>query len=385
MRSFWLLFILLFVTYFSAHISWAQSFTQTIGGASAQDGIGSMPTQTGYLAGVRDHDPQLGRHVGRSYRLSGTGSLQSSVDLPLNGSVFLQGMATASNGVAFQFGSVLPLWGDQHQGLVVKFNEQGDVVWTALDSLSESVQYFGATGVQDDGVVVCGVVEGTTGHDAVISRYGSNGEQQWTRVLESATNEEAYAVAVDGTDLIVTGRSVNFSGTSDMLFARLDLDGNLIWSTTWGGSAMEEARAMVSIGNGQFVAAGWTTSYGTFNPTLNAIPAHVHLVAVDLQGDTLWTKTFGNADLEHRAYALTMATNGDLLLAGEVGTFGRSDALLQRLTQSGDMIWERTVDTGKEERIVHLLPRSDGFIGTGRSFGEFGRQVLFIRRNNDGF
>lgn len=344
-----------------------------------------MPTQTGYLAGVRDHDPQLGRHVGRSYRLSGTGSLQSSVDLPLNGSVFLQGMATASNGVAFQFGSVLPLWGDQHQGLVVKFNEQGDVVWTALDSLSESVQYFGATGVQDDGVVVCGVVEGTTGHDAVISRYGSNGEQQWTRVLESATNEEAYAVAVDGTDLIVTGRSVNFSGTSDMLFARLDLDGNLIWSTTWGGSAMEEARAMVSIGNGQFVAAGWTTSYGTFNPTLNAIPAHVHLVAVDLQGDTLWTKTFGNADLEHRAYALTMATNGDLLLAGEVGTFGRSDALLQRLTQSGDMIWERTVDTGKEERIVHLLPRSDGFIGTGRSFGEFGRQVLFIRRNNDGF
>lgn len=170
-----------------------------------------------------------------------------------------------------------------------------------------------------------------------------------------------------------------------MLFARLDLDGNLIWSTTLGGSALEEARALVAMGNGQFVAAGWTTSYGAFNPTLNAIPAHVHLVAVDLQGDTLWTKTFGNADLEHRAYALTLAANGDLLLAGEVGTLGRSDALIQRLTPSGNMIWERTLDTGKEERIVHLLPFNDGFIGTGRSFGEFGRQVLFIRRNNDGF
>ncbi len=385
MRSIWLLFLLLFVTYFSTHTSRAQSFTQTIGGASAQDGIGAMPTQTGYLAGVRDHDPQLGKHVGRSYRLSGAGSLQSSVDLPLNGSVFLQGMATASNGVAFQFGSLLPLWGDQHQGLVLKFNEQGEVIWTALDSLTEGVQYLGATGMQDGGVVVCGVIEGTTGHDAMISRYGSNGEQLWTRVMESATDEEAHAVAVDGTDLIVTGRSVNFGGTSDMLLARLDLDGNLIWSTTLGGSALEEARALVAMGNGQFVAAGWTTSYGAFNPTLNAIPAHVHLVAVDLQGDTLWTKTFGNADLEHRAYALTLAANGDLLLAGEVGTLGRSDALIQRLTPSGNMIWERTLDTGKEERIVHLLPFNDGFIGTGRSFGEFGRQVLFIRRNNDGF
>ncbi|MBK9763265.1 MAG: hypothetical protein IPO87_07850, partial [Flavobacteriales bacterium] len=55
------------------------------------------------------------------------------------------------------------------------------------------------------------------------------------------------------------------------------LDGNLITEHHLGRIALEEARALVAMGNGQFVAAGWTTSYGAFNPTLNAIPAHVHL------------------------------------------------------------------------------------------------------------
>jgi len=385
MRTFGLLFIVLFTTFASEHYCRAQSFTQTIGGVSAQDGIGAMPTPTGYLVGVRDHDPQLGRHVGRSYGLSATGSLQSTVELPLNGSVFLQGMATVPNGIAFQFGSVLPGSGNEHQGLVVKFNDQGDVTWTALDSLSGSVQYFGATGLPDGGVVVCGVVEGPTGHDAMISRFGPNGEQLWTRVLESLTDEEAYAIAADGTDVIVTGRSVNFGGTSDMLFAKLDLDGGLVWTTTWGGTAMEEARAIVAMGNGQFVAAGWTTSFGAFNPTLNTVPPHSYLIAIDLQGDTLWTRSIGDADQEHRTYALAIAPNGDLLTGGEVGTTGRSDALFQRFTSTGSLVWERTVDTGKEERLVHILPLPDGLVATGRSFGEFGRQLLFIRRNSDGF
>lgn len=385
MRSFGLLFIVLFSAQASLHHCRAQSFTQTIGGASAQDGIGAMPTPSGYLVGVRDHDPQMGRHVGRSYQLSATGSLQSTVDLPLNGSVFLHGMATGPNGTAFQFGSVLPRSGDQHQALLVKLNNQGDVIWTALDSLSGSVQYFGAAGMPDEGVVVCGVVKGQTGHDALISRYGPNGEQLWTRVLASFTDEEAYAVAVDGPDLLISGRTLNFSGTSDMLVARLDMNGQVVWTTTFGGTAMEEARAIVPLGNGQFVAAGWTTSYGAFSPVLNAIPAHAYLVAMDLQGDTLWTRAFGNATLERRAYALAKAPNGELLLAGEVGTLGYTDVLLQRISPTGALLWERTIDTGKEERLVHILPLSDGLIATGRSFGEFGRQLLFIRRNSNGF
>lgn len=380
-----LLCIVLIWTYSDPPSCKAQSFTQTIGGLSAQDGIGAMPIPSGYLVGIRDHDPELGRHVGRSYRLSATGSLQSTVDLPLTGSVFLQGMATAPDGMTFQFGSVLSRSRGQHQGLLVKYSDQGAVIWTALDSLSGNVQYFGATGMPNGGAIVCGLVEGPTGHDAVISRYGPNGEQLWVRVLESLTDEEAYAVAVDGTDLIVTGRSVNFSGTSDMLFARLDLSGEVVWTTSFGGSAQEEGRAIVPLGNGQFVAAGWTTSYGAFNPILNSIPPHAYLVALDLQGDSLWTRSIGNAAQEHRAYALAIAPNGDLFTGGEVGTSGHTDALFQRFTSSGTLIWERTVDTGKEERLVHILPLNDGLIGTGRSFGEFGRQLLFIRRNSNGF
>ena len=71
--------------------------------------------------------------------------------------------------------------------------------------------------------------------------------------------------------------------------------------------------------------------------------------------------------------------------AGERIDQGRSDALLIRRTSSGAPVWERSIDTGKEERLVNVLPMADGMLGTGWSFGEFGRQLLVIRRNADGF
>lgn len=319
MRTLVLLCIVLIWTYWDPPSCKAQSFTQTIGGLSAQDGIGAMPIPSGYLVGIRDHDPELGRHVGRSYRLSATGSLQSSFDLALTGSIFLQGMATAPDGMAFQFGSVLSRSRGQHQGLLVKYSDQGAVIWTALDSLSGNVQYFGATGMPNGGAVVCGLVEGPTGHDAVIPRamhqmVNKSGSGCW----RAFTDEEAYAVAVDGTDLIVTGRSENFSGTSDMLFARLDLSGEVVWTTSFGGSAQEGGACHRS-------SWEWPVRGRRLDHQLWRIQLHLELnSSTCVFGRTGPAGRFAldtfdrQCHPEHRAYALAIAPNGDLFTAGEV-------------------------------------------------------------------
>ncbi len=362
----------------------SQSFTQTIGGASAQDGVGAMPLAAGYLVGVCDNDVDIGSHIGRVYDMSAGGGLLGIQDLVFPGPTFLQGMANATDGSAFLFGSVVPTGSNEHQGMIAKYAVNGDLSWTALDSAGGSHQFLGAAALPDGGVLACGVSTVNGGHDALVVRFNSAGALLWTRTVESATDEEAHAVAVEGDDVILAGRSTTFSGASDMLFARLDLEGNVIWNTSWGGTVDEEGRAIVSNGNGSFVAVGYTTSYGPLSPVLNATLAQVYIVSVDLQGDTLWTRTIGDEGSFLRAYSVVKASNGDLLIAGETGTIGESDALLFRLSAVGDMIWERAIHTGKEERIVHLLPLNDGMIGTGWSSGEFGRQLLFIRRNADG-
>lgn len=363
----------------------AQSFTQTIGGASAQDGVGAMLSSDGFRIGVRDHDPVTTRHLGQVYTMGAAGGFVSSTTLELLERTFLQDLINAPDGSAFLVGSVLTEPGNGHDGLLIKLSSTGAVLWTRILAAPGSQQYFSATALADGGAVVCGVNEAGAGHDALIARFSVSGDTLWTHIEPSVTDAEAHAIVNAGNDLIVTGRQANFSGTSDVLLLRLGMNGTPAWTTTIGGPENDEGRAIVTSGADTFIIAGWTDSYGAFDVTSQSRPRHAYLVAIDLEGDTLWTKAVGDTLYARSAFALASAPNGDLFLAGERYGSALSDALVARLTSSGSLIWERTLDTGKEERLTHLLALPDGFLGTGWSFGPFGRQVLFIRRNADGF
>lgn len=370
---------------FGHHHCMGQSFTQTIGGVSSEVGIGASAVGDGYRVSVRAYEVPATHQGGSVYSMSATGGLVSGAALALDGEVFLQDHVNAADGSVLLIGSIIPANVTDHDGLLVKLNMDGSVAWTMHPSLPGSQQYLGGYALPDGGVVVCGISATDDGHEALVTRSDVNGVVVWSHVEPSATDAEAHAVAVEGTTVMVTGRQKTFGGTDEALFLRMDLDGAVIWNTTKGGSANDECRAIIGTGDGTFVAAGWTNSYGTRDLTRDTIPFHTYIIAIELDGDTLWTKALGDTLFERHAYAMEAAPNGDLLIAGERSTSGLSDALLLRLSPLGGPIWERAIDTGKEERIVHLLPLADGMVGTGWSFGEFSGQLLFIRRNADGF
>jgi outer membrane protein assembly factor BamB len=111
---------------------------------------------------------------------------------------------------------------------------------------------------------------------------------------------------------------------------------------------------------------------------------NLHLIKIDANGDTLWTRTHGDILKDREAFTIALATNGDLIVAGTVGTAGESDALAARFSANGQLLWEQRYDTGKEERILDLRAISDGFVACGWSFGAQGRQALLLRRNASG-
>ncbi|HRH69138.1 MAG TPA: hypothetical protein PLB89_06510 [Flavobacteriales bacterium] len=362
-----------------------QSFTQTSGGVSSEVGIGATPIDNGYRVSMRTWDVPTTHQGGTVHTLSSTGGFLSASQLAVDGMLFLQAHVNAADGSAFLVGSSIPTGETDHDGSVVKLDPDGSVAWAMHPSIPGSQQYRGGAALSDGGIVVCGISGTEDGHEALVTRFDANGVVVWNHVQPSGTDAEAYAVAIEGSNVMITGRQKTFGGTDQVLFLRMDLDGAVIWNTSKGGAANEECRAIISTGGGNFIAAGWTNSYGTRDLTRDTIPFHVYIVAIELDGDTLWTKALGDTLFERHAYALEAAPNGDLLIAGERSTPGLSDALLLRASAVGGPIWERTIDTGKEERIVHLIPLNDGLVGTGRSFGEFSDQLLFIRRNADGF
>ncbi|HQY01165.1 MAG TPA: hypothetical protein PLV08_15415, partial [Flavobacteriales bacterium] len=110
-----------------------QSFTHTIGGPGAQDGVGALLLGSGFAVGVREFK-DAGPHQGLVYTMSNTGGLVSSSPLGFDQNTFLQGLANAPNGEAFLFGSVLDPTEGRHHALVVKLDANGEEEWSHIQN-----------------------------------------------------------------------------------------------------------------------------------------------------------------------------------------------------------------------------------------------------------
>jgi len=362
----------------------AQSFTHTIGGMNAQDGIGAWHAAEGYRIAMRAYAGVPHAFTGSILSASSSGMINGTTMLDTGENTFIQNVVDHPDGGAFLVGSILRGNPNVHDALTARVSMAGVIQWFSAPAQSGAQQFFGGTALSDGGAVFCGVSDAGNGHQPLIVRYSANGDVLWSYVGSGATDAEAYGVALEGDALIVTGRVANYSGFDDMLALRLTLDGEPVWTSAFGGAGSDMGRAVKATGDGAFLIAGWTNSFGTFDHSSQRTPFHGYLLALDLEGDTLWTRTIGDTLFDLRIHAMERLADGDLYLAGERGTSALSDAILLRTSPNGTPIWQRVLDLGKEERITHLHRMTDGVLATGWAFGDFGRQVLFVHRDLNG-
>jgi len=76
----------------------------------------------------------------------------------------------------------------------------------------------------------------STGIDYATVKYDSAGTQQWVKRWEQSGTDVAMDLAVDGSDVYVTGRSDLWGGTADDIWTlKYDTDGNYKWPKRYNG------------------------------------------------------------------------------------------------------------------------------------------------------
>jgi len=365
-----------------------QGFVNTFGGPRAEFASGVAPLNNGFIAGTTRSISEGSGHQAGFLVVDGSGNFPAWEPIPgLIGRSFVQAVASSADGGCLMAGSMIAPGSSTHDGFVARFSPAGAVLWLAQPQIPGDEQYFAVHALPDGGCIAAGVrcLGQGLGHDVLITRFGPSGSQTWSTPIDEFSDIEAHGIVVQGNDVMLTGRQQNFGGTSDAWIARLDLDGNVAWTSSWGGVRSETGRAIMAIGPGAFLLAGTTNSDVPLDITENRRKDHVYLVAFNLNGDSLWTRAIGDTLFDRRSFALDAAPNGDLLIAGErSATTGASDAFAYRLSPSGAIIWERSWDTGDEERLLGIRALSNGLIMAGWSLGAASHQVLLIRRDPNG-
>lgn len=181
---------------------------------------------------------------------------------------------------------------------------------------------------------------------------------------------------------ILAGSTGSFgNGASDVYILRIDSLGKVIWSKVYGGPNVDRAEAIDCHADGTCVLAGFTNSFG--NGSYN-----VYVLKINLNGDTLWTATYGGSEWD-MAYKIKRTQDGGYIICGETysNSAGENDMLLLKISQNGEWEWEKRYGGALRDvaRDVVQLP-DGGFALTGytESTGYGKYDIALIRTDSWG-
>eukprot|EP01022_Parablepharisma_sp_SALTPOND_P001165 TRINITY_DN105725_c2_g1_i1.p1 TRINITY_DN105725_c2_g1~~TRINITY_DN105725_c2_g1_i1.p1 ORF type:complete len:1460 (-),score=75.94 TRINITY_DN105725_c2_g1_i1:591-4970(-) len=143
---------------------------------------------------------------------------------------------------------------------IAKISQGLNVVWSG--SISEVPVFKSVVETSDGKLAVIGNIGET---ECTYSLFDENGNHLNTILgIKYGTTNYCYSItlASDENFILAGYTSPGDFGGLDALIAKIDIDGNILWSKTVGGSGDEEARAAKETPNGGILFAGYTDSKG---------------------------------------------------------------------------------------------------------------------------
>jgi hypothetical protein len=154
------------------------------------------------------------------------------------------------------------------------------------------------------------------------------------------------------------------------------------WNRNYGGDAADIAFDVKSVAEGGLIVAGQTASFGDQY-------SNVWLLRTDQSGDTLWTRSIGNSQVQ-RANAVAVTDDGGFLAAGVTHIFEETftaDILLTKVSSSGELVWTREFG-GNGEDVANDLIADPGagavLAGYTTTYGAGARDIFLIKIDESG-
>ena len=250
-----------------------------------------------------------------------------------------------------------------------RFDSDGNFSWVRVWGGSEQDQPEAMASDGSESIYVIGCFRGTVdfdpgpamdihiseGNDDIFfSKFDSGGDLEWTRTWGGQSSDVAGGISVDGSGNIYIGgyfaRTVDFDpgagedfhvseGEIDVFLSKYDLNGDHIWTRTWGGSGADGALDVV----GDTIGNAYVT--GEFQNTVDFDPGPGEQIYISNNfgtgfiskfspdGQFVWAEVL---DTQYSSYLINIALDG----AGNLYVAGKMEfTLLSKYDPDGNHIW----------------------------------------------
>ncbi|MFH2050540.1 MAG: LamG-like jellyroll fold domain-containing protein, partial [bacterium] len=268
---------------------------------------------------------------------------------------------------------------------LLKINNGGDTLWTKTYCGNENAGGYSVQEVSDEGFIITGYITDSSGNtDICLIKTDNNGNQEWLKRYGGSEYEIAlYVSETSDNGFVISGHTYSYGmGESDVYILKTDINGDTLWTKTYGGGAREGFSCVKETSDGGYIFTGQSISFGPGGQD-------VWLMKTDSQGDVEWERFYGGGS-DESAYWVEQLSDGGYILTAfnrSKGVAGSEDFWLVKTDGSGNIEWDKTFGGAGMDHPQCVCPTNDGgYILTGYtdSFGSGGQDIWVVKTDSEG-
>ena len=252
---------------------------------------------------------------------------------------------------------------------ILNISKIGAYIWRKDFNGGVNGNASGITQTSDGSLFICGETSrnhATTGTqlDILVVKTTAEGDTIWTKTYGGTEKDYGTnVIATSDGNLLVSGDTESFGAGSygDIYLLKINLDGDTLWTRSYPNLDQEIPYHLLETQNGDYLVTGVDQG---------AVPSQVYLLKVRADGTKVWEKKIGNEGWRW-GYSTIELSNGDLLTCGDYigGNLEYAQVLLIKTNRFGNVIWEKTFGQPKVQEWGYSIKQNmdDTFTITGFS------------------
>lgn len=241
--------------------------------------------------------------------------------------------------------------------MIVKFDQFGNIQWSKeidrryIDIADKIIR------TNDGNYVISGLCgESIYDRSGFLIKLNQYGDTMWCKEYEYFDwNKVDVVQSNDGTYALLGSTNSLGAGWSDIIFTKVDQNGNEIVTKTYGGTENDHGNSINITNDEGFIITGTVDSFNSFQQD-------IYIVRTNANGDTLWTLNHGEPLSSEVGNDGKQLLGGDFIATGltVVSASGLYHVYLVRISSSGNILWSKTYESVESQYGQAIIQTLDG-------------------------